>query len=195
MNIFRDICHFFIHGAKNAIWKTTYERRDHWYVSLFHMMWQTGSGMQHIVICEYSHVIMMWHVIQHMSVQITCFRNFEVTCNYDVTVTTFSEFWYSNIEASPSHTTTYVKFGSIEREEPILFIRTQNFVVQIWVIRAKSPQNLVFNTSFSRFLSLLRTRFDFQKIVMSQWVLSRKFCWKIGMLQCHPAKTEFRQRV
>ena len=147
-------------------------------------------------------------------------------------MTTFSEFWYSNIEASHmshdnievehwshttfsefvvehwsrtlksnnddvfgilifehwSHTTTYVKFGSIEREEPILFIWTQNFVVWIWVVRAKSPQNLVFNTSFSRFSSLLRTRFDFQKIVMFQWVSSRKFCWKIGMLQRHRAK-------
>ena len=133
--------------------------------------------------------------MQYMSVQITCFWNFDVTCNYDVTynydvtVTTFSEFWYSNIEASPSHTTTYVKFGSIEREEVILFIRTQNFVVQIWVIRAKSPQNLVFNISFSRFSSLLRTRFDFQKIVMFQWVSSRKFRWKIGTLQRHRANS------
>ena len=101
-------------------------------------------------------------------------------------ITTFSEFWYSNIEAS--HATTYVKFGSIEREDLILFIWTQNFAVQIWVIWAKSPQNLVFNTSFLCFSSLLRTRFDFQKIVMFQWVSSRKFCWKTGMLQRHRAK-------
>ena len=41
--------------------------------------------------------------------------------------------------------------------------------------------NLLFKISFSRFLSLLRTRFHFWKIEVFQWVLSRKFRWEIGV--------------
>ena len=49
----------------------------------------------------------------------TQFRGPNLSNYQNAWIAMFSEFWFSIIEVSRSQSTTYVNFGSIEREEPI----------------------------------------------------------------------------